>query len=85
MSQPAQVAPPDLHFEAVPFQVGNQIMMRVTIADNFGMTFQLIFPPPASRAFGQYLIDQAIAAGNTLVKPPSVIDRASLLDDTFKA
>lgn len=67
---------PDLHFEALPVQIGQAIMVRVTIADNFGMTFQLIMPPPAARAFGQYLIDQAIAAGNTLVKPPSMLAEA---------
>jgi hypothetical protein len=64
---------PDLHFEAVPLQIGNQMMVRLQIADNFGITFQLVIPPQAARAFGKYLQESASTAESTIVKPPSML------------
>jgi hypothetical protein len=64
---------PDLHFDCSPLQIGDKIMVRVQIADNFGVTFQLVLPPEAARAFGKYLCDAALKAGTTLVKPLSML------------
>ena len=46
-------------------------MVRVAIADNFGMTFQLMLPAKAASAFGRYLRDAAANAETMLVKPKS--------------
>lgn len=75
MSQPIP-QPPDLHFEAVPLQIGNQMMVRLQIADNFGITFQLVIPPAAARQFGKYLQETAITAEGTIVKPLSMVSEA---------
>jgi hypothetical protein len=70
-------AVPDLHFNAEPVQcdgpAGSVIMVRVAIADNFGMTFQLMLPAKAASAFGRYLRDAAANAETMLVKPKSPI------------
>ena len=69
---------PDIHFNAEPMQCdgpeGSVIMVRVQIADNFGMTFQLMLPAKAASAFGRYLRDAAASAETTLVKPKSIIE-----------
>lgn len=76
MATPPQTIP-DLHFNAEPMQcdgpAGSVIMVRVQIADNFGMTFQLMLPPKTASAFGRYLRDAAANAETMLIKPKSAI------------
>jgi hypothetical protein len=70
--QPA-AAVSDLHFHADPVQIGDQIMVQVQVADNFGLTFQMVMHPKIANAFGMMLRDTAHNAETTLVKPPNLI------------
>jgi hypothetical protein len=63
----------DLHFDCAPLQIGDAIMVRLQVADNFGITFQLVLPPDAAFGLGQYLQGQSLIAKRTLVKPPSML------------
>jgi len=67
---------PDLHFHAEPIQIGQQIMVRVQMADNFGMTFQIVVAPQIADGFGQLLKNAAAASKTMLVKPPSLVHEA---------
>lgn len=71
-----QPAVADLHFHSDPIQIGNQIMVQVQVADNFGLTFQMVIPKEIARAFGMQLRDAAHNAETMLVKPPSLIHEA---------
>ena len=80
MNAPTQPQPipdlhciPDLHFAADPMQVGEQIMVRIQVCDNFGVSFQLVMPPKIVIAFSKMLRDAASQAETTLVKPQSTI------------
>jgi hypothetical protein len=70
----AQAQPmPDLHFDVSPIQIGDVIMVRMQISDNFGLLSQLIMPPSAAKAFAKYMTERATEAENTLIKPQSML------------
>lgn len=48
-------------------------MVQVQVADNFGLTFQMVMHPKIANAFGMMLRDTAHNAETTLVKPPNLI------------
>jgi hypothetical protein len=64
---------PDLHIDCAPVQIGDQIMVRLQIADNFGLTFQFVMAPDFANGLGQYILGKSLEAKKMLIKPPSML------------
>jgi hypothetical protein len=73
MAASTQQAPPDLHFHVEPLQTSEQVMVHMQICDNFGLTISLLTHPQIARLLGKQLIDKALEAEQTVVKPPSLL------------
>jgi hypothetical protein len=73
MANGAAAKPPDLHFGLDVIQVGDQIMVQISVGDNFGLSNTLILPHAVARDFSRAIKAAVEKAEVTVVKPASLI------------
>jgi hypothetical protein len=67
MQQPNPAQIPDIHFVFEYPEMQNQIMVKVTIRDNYGLAFSTTLPAPLVRQLGGAMKDAADQADQKLV------------------
>lgn len=67
---------PDLHINASPIQVNDQMMVQIVIADNFGIGITLVWPQDMVRSFSKALKTAVEQAEVAVIKPPSLLAQA---------
>ena len=70
-------APPqpvsDIQIGAGPLQVGDQIMVGISLATKSGVNVQIVWPIDVARNFSKAIKNAVQQAEVTVVKPPSLI------------